>query len=53
MDWYLWLLVGWWALSALATVSAVGKPRKPTESSTAVVVVAISVVLAVGLVVTR
>ena len=41
MNWFGWLLVAWWAISALVTVVYIGKPRKPLEPSVAAIVVAV------------
>ena len=49
MNWFGWLLVAWWAVSALLTVGYIGKPRKPLVPSTAVVVILIYAALIVGL----
>jgi len=36
-----WCLVAWLTLGALATISIVGKPRKPLTSGTAAFIVAV------------
>lgn len=49
MNWFGWLLVAWWAASALFTVGNIGKPNKPTRPGVAVAVVVIDALLIVGL----
>lgn len=36
MTWFGWLLITWWGLTALMTVSQIGKPRKPLEPRTGI-----------------
>ena len=49
MNWFGWLLVAWWAVSALLVIGNIGKPSKPTRPSVAVGVVIIDAALIVGL----
>ena len=49
MNWFGWLLVAWWATSALLTVTYVGKQRKPLEPGVAAIAVLIYAALTVGL----
>lgn len=44
-----WVLVGWLALEAVASVAAVGRPRRPMTTETAVVLVLIQVAWIVGI----
>ena len=46
MTWPKIVLLAFYALSALITVSQIGKPRKPLEPSTAAVMLAVSGVFA-------
>ena len=46
----LYALAGWFTLSALLTISAIGKPRKPLTSGSAAVTVAILAAFVVVLV---
>ena len=45
----LWCIAGWEAFAALCVVALVGKPRKPIEPSTAVLVVIINTLIIVGI----
>lgn len=47
MTWQLWVVVGWFVISALYGIGMVGKKREPIEPSTAV-----TNVIAMGLLVT-
>lgn len=49
MNWYLWFLAGWFLLTAVMTVSRVGKPSKPTDSGTAALVVLVDALLIAGI----
>ena len=53
MDWFLWVIVGLWALSGLMAVALIGKPREPIDPGLAVGLVLIYALLIVGLLVTR
>lgn len=48
MTWFGWLLIVMWTLSALASVAAVGKPRKPVTASLANYSVLTAAVLILG-----
>ena len=37
MSWQQWLLVGFFAFAALANITTIGEPRKPTTPNSAVV----------------
>lgn len=49
MNWYLWFLAGWFLLTAVVTVSRVGKPSKPTTAGIAAGVVVIDALLIAGI----
>lgn len=53
MNWFDYLLVAWFALSAFLTIALIGKPRTPTEPLAGAIAVAIQTALIVGLVLTR
>ena len=48
-----WILVAWWLFGTVLVVASVGKPRKPTEPSTAAIVVLINIALIAGLLISR
>jgi hypothetical protein len=50
MNWFEWLLIGWWTMTAFAVIGNIGKPRKPTEPLTAAIVVAINAAFIVGVI---
>jgi hypothetical protein len=52
MDWYLWLIVGWWALNALLYVAYIGKVIHFTKGMAVFALFLYSALIA-GLVVTR
>lgn len=53
MNWFDWTLVAWFALSSLSAIAMIGKPRKPVDPGTAMVITAVSAALIAGLLVTR
>lgn len=52
MQYFIWFLIGWYAVASLATIATVGKPKKPTDSATAAAIVLINAAIIVGLVFT-
>lgn len=53
MSWFDYILVALWLFSVLATVTSVGKPRKPIDGTTAAVIVAINILFIAGLLFSR
>jgi len=51
MNWFLYALAAWNILGALTVVATVGKPRGPITPGLAVILVAINLGIAAGLVV--
>lgn len=49
LNWFGWVLVGMYVLSALLSVGTVGKPRTPTEPGAAVIIVVLNTLLVLGL----
>lgn len=52
MNWFDWLLITWWIVGVLLTISLIGRERKPVTPATAVTVTIINALLIVGLVAT-
>lgn len=53
MTWFDYFLVAFWLFGIGMTVTAVGKPRRPIESTTAAIVVMINLLFIAGLLFTR
>lgn len=53
VSWFDWILLGWWAIGAILTISCIDKPRKPTTPGVAILVLIINVALTLGLLWTR
>lgn len=50
MTWFGWFLAAWFLLGNVVSISQIGKPRKPVDTSSAAIGVVISALLIAGLV---
>ncbi len=53
MTWFDYTLLAWWAIGSLLVVGQIGKPRKPLEPSTVVVILILNALFATGLLFSR
>lgn len=53
MSWFDYVLVAFWLFGAFVTITVVGKPRKPLDSTTAAIIVAINILFIAGLLFSR
>jgi hypothetical protein len=50
---YDWVLIGWWGLGTLLTISLIGRKRDPITPGQAMWVLILNVTLTVGMLMTR
>lgn len=49
MNWFDWVLIGWWSLGTVLSIAMIGKPRTPITPTGALIGLVITVALVLGL----